>query len=86
MTFFWIGGRGSAVVEFALEGALKGRVPLYDGGDHVLDGRDAGERKGLRNVIAELALGMAGDPTSVMPAAADERYSVEFDTEPAEER
>ena len=72
IAFFWIGGKGSTVVEFVLEGALKGRALLYD---HVLDGRDAGERKGLRNVIvvAELALGRVDDPVSAMPAAAEER-------------
>lgn len=61
---------------------------LCDGGDHVLDGRDAGERKGVRNVIvvAELALGIVGDPTSAIPAATENRYNVEFDAEPAEER
>ena len=61
---------------------------LCDGGDHVLDGRDAGERKSVRNVIvvAKLALGILGDPTSVMFAAADDRYNVEVDTEPTEVR
>ena len=88
IAFFWTGGNGSAVIELAFEGALNGRLLLCDGGDHVLDGRDAGERKGVRNVIvvAELALGILGDPTSVMFAAADDRYNVEVDTEPAEVR
>ena len=83
-----MGGKGRAVVEFALDGALSRSALFGSGGDHVLDGRDAGERKGERNVIvvAELALGMVGDPTSTSPAAAEARYRVAFDNEPVEER
>lgn len=70
MVFFWT-GRGNAVDEPLRDPeTLKGGM----GGVHTLDGLDAGDKKGPRNmVVAELALGRLAPAPSVMAAAADVR-------------
>lgn len=70
MVFFWM-GRGNALDEPLCDPeTLKGGT----GGDHTLDGLDAGDKKGPRNmVVAELALGRLAPVPSVMVAAADAR-------------
>lgn len=83
MVFFWT-GRGNAVDEPLRDPeTLKGGM----GGVHTLDGLDAGDKNGPRNmVVAELTLGRLAPAPSVMAAAADVRQTVELETEPVEVR